>query len=761
MAETSNDLRSTEQQQERPSHFPSLITCIAFCAITIVALVITGSWVFFLFEVLIPAMYAGISFAHSMGTRFWEKHKIEGLIEMIMGGLFAVVCFVFSDALPPMAVVSIFGFVIAFNGLWRGFFNKHYSSWENQRKAIRGILWGIVSLAFLIGFPMVLDLLEKIPYLMDYGVTFDWYNDLGDKIWYFVAATWILSMVELVIQLVSNFIQARRAANPAPAAPARKWKARFTARNVLSLSRFLAVVVILTVLFIIWMNILLAVTAGAGRNVVFHDWMSNTDVSAQYSSTVPSLRYIFEPFIGISLVLPFGSNPTERIPFFVTVYVFLRTLLFLINDIVLVNSKKRRVIMAYVEDTCRFAMKYGFLAFLLLIGYALVGYMVNGFIFLAYYFEILLHLGSFIFIFLIIGRGIYNLTAFFHPRIRMAARKADPRPQRIVFRLLHDTSMSFRREVAYFGCAFLLFISVNFTMCSFNLPTQHIQTDLDPDEFLFDFHVHTTVSDGQLTPEQRVQWFMDQGISGAAFADHSTPLGGIRAREYVEKNNLDFTVIVAQEFTDDDHGIHLNIYNIEEPITPVGYSDPEGPNPMSTPDMIAWVKAHGGFVTVNHYWGGGYSRDQLRGFGVDGFEIINGAYYFGDSLREYCKTWGLACVAGSDMHMNYELNTFVRFRLPDPTNRSTTAIFTALKTNTQQCVAVPTFDYTEVAPPWEDHEERDLLTYYFQLLEQGQVDSWIAWSIIIFAGLIAVLFVAWRIPMRCLIEEERPATTRS
>ncbi len=722
---------------------PSLVTCIAFSAIALVSIAITGSWVFCCFEIIIPSMYAAVAAAHAAGTRFWRAHRIEGVLEMIVGGLFAIICFVFSKDFPPMAIVSIIGFLISFNGLWRGLFDPHYTRWENQRKAARGILWGFLSLAFLIGFPMLLDALGSLPY-----VDFDWYSELAKNIWFFIAATWILSAVELAMERVSVFVQARRAAGPAKQpVPASNGKPRLSPKKMLSLSRFLAVTAVITALFIAWMNFLLSVTAGAGRNVTFFDVMTGTDVSGQYSSEIPLARYIFEPFVGISLILPFNSNPTDRLPFFVTVYVFARVLLFLINDVILVNSRKRRVIMTYVEDTCKFALKYGTLAFLGFVMYAVTGYLVNGFIFLAYYFEQLFHFGSYLYIFLFIGRGTYNLVVFLHPRLRIAAGKADPRPRRLVYRLLHDGSMSFRREAAYFACAFILFFSVNFTMLSFNLPTQRIQANLDPDEFLFDFHVHTTVSDGHLTPEQRVLWYMDQGIDGAAFSDHSTPLGAIRAREFVEKNNLDFMVIVAQEFTADADGIHLNIYDIEEPITPDGYSEPDGPNPMTIPAMISWVKAHGGFVTVNHYGGGSYTRDQLRDFGVDGFEVINGGYYYGNSLRDFCKANGLACMAGSDMHMNYELNTFMRFRLPDPANRSTAAIFAALKGNTHECVRIPAFKYDL------DDEEIDFLTYYFQNLEQGQVNSWVAWSIIIFAALIVLLFVAWRIPTKRLVDD--------
>ena len=53
---------------------------------------------------------------------------------------------------------------------------------------------------------------------------------------------------------------------------------------------------------------------------------------------------------------------------------------------------------------------------------------------------------------------------------------------------------------------------------------------------------------------------MDQGIHGAAFSDHHNLGGAIHAQDYVDRRNLDFTVIKAQEFTDDPEGIHLNIY---------------------------------------------------------------------------------------------------------------------------------------------------------------------------------------------------------
>ena len=270
------------------------------------------------------------------------------------------------------------------------------------------------------------------------------------------------------------------------------------------------------------------------------------------------------------------------------------------------------------------------------------------------------------------------------------------------------------------------------------VPTQEIHANLDSDEFLFDFHVHTTFSDGSLSPQERVQWYMSQGIHGAAFSDHNNANGAKIAAEYVEKNNLNFTVLIAQEYTYYSNDIHLNIYGIKETILPLeenvfyrstGFQ-------LNITDMIKYVKDNNGYVTVNHYesiGSGPYTYEELRDWGVDGFEIVNEGGERALTIREFCIENDLICIAGTDSHANQEINTFIRLRVEDPTNISVHSVFGALAKNEHKVVAV-----RKVYQPFEA-EYFGCVLRYFICLDSNQLLSWWIWSMASFALLIVGL----------------------
>jgi len=370
-----------------------------------------------------------------------------------------------------------------------------------------------------------------------------------------------------------------------------------------------------------------------------------------------------------------------------------------------------------------------------------VGYLMYGWLIVANSFSLVLHLATVIGVFIIALKIGYNLYILYHPHLRIKSK------------LKHITdnigkkigTLTFKEVKLFVGTFFILF-AINISLLSTPLPMPEIvPANIDENEFLFDFHVHTTMSDGHLTPEQRVLWYLDHGIHGAAFSDHHNTRGGLAAREFVEKYNLDFTVIVAQEYTDDPEQIHLNVFGIEEDITPKDYTaGPYAPNEMNCEETIKWVKNNGGYVFVNHYvWvpGAPFTYEQLRDWGVDGFEIINGGDYDGGypGVRDFCIANNLTCLAGSDIHLNRELNTFVRFRLDDPTNLTLDNIFNTLRKNEHQCVAIPERAYYENFHPMGDFDEIPEFLDYIFTLDTFQSISWMVWSMIVYLSMVLII----------------------
>ncbi|MHA2123023.1 MAG: PHP domain-containing protein, partial [Promethearchaeota archaeon] len=275
---------------------------------------------------------------------------------------------------------------------------------------------------------------------------------------------------------------------------------------------------------------------------------------------------------------------------------------------------------------------------------------------------------------------------------------------------------------------------------------------------LFDFHIHTTMSDGWITPEQRVKYYIGHGISGAAFTDHDNIRGALLAKKYVEANNLNFTVWVGEEWTDNANDIHMNYYGVNEEVVALLSSTPSGiPLALNASDMIAYIKGKGGYVIVNHYnydpnpeggFGLPYSVEQLSEWGVDGFEIVNGDHAEEAGIRNFCLTntngynESLICIGGSDIHTNEDLNAFVKLKLYNPTNKSLDNIFKNLRNNTHSVITINLrSDLVDFPGELNDlgFDIFEKFLNYLLNINSGQALSWIFWSCLAY-GVLVLLY---------------------
>ncbi|MHA1684475.1 MAG: PHP domain-containing protein [Promethearchaeota archaeon] len=515
-------------------------------------------------------------------------------------------------------------------------------------------------------------------------------------------------------------------------------------------------VVVATIVFILWMIGLSLVTAGASRDVAFYDFVGNTDVSSEYESTIPLFRYLFEPFVGFSMIL--SSEFMGILIAFLVAYPVARVLYLVLSRGVLRGSKKAQIISMFSRNVMNFFFKYsllvlGICAVILGIGYAKIG-----FLFINHHSMSLIQAWVLISALLFIGKVVQNVIQLMHPALRIRTKRRKKwknRGTQSKSYWKHKPWEVLAREPKYLVCTIILVAISGYNLMSMQLPNQTFITSLEDGEILIDLHVHTTMSDGCLTPEERVRWYMTQGISVAAFSDHQNTRGAQRARKYVEDHGLDFLVITAQEFTTyDSPGMHMNVFGIEDNLTPIEFAGDGYANDSLTfnvSDAIHYAKMNGGFVIINHYSYGGpgsstpYTYAQLRDWGVDGFEIINAARYYGDTLRTFCLNNNLSCLATTDEHFNREISSFMRVKLPDPSNITMESIFEQLRKNEHQAIAVNymTHEVSINIPDKLDFlEDTVCIVEYFKNLNVGQVLSWHAWSIGGFVSfLIAVLYL--------------------
>ncbi len=512
--------------------------------------------------------------------------------------------------------------------------------------------------------------------------------------------------------------------------------------------KYRVLVIAVTITTLAWVILLLIMGVGSSRSVIFYDFLAQQDVSDQYKSQLPANRLAIEPLVG--LTFNFANKGLDWVLLFFIAYIIVRVGAFALDRTLLKFSPKKDILWNLFSDTLSFFLRYTLLLFGVILGCLVVCLAIFGFVFVANIIIPAVLVVVYGGLALFLARFVVNLVIYirmhaFTPKYpRYLRRDSKKTVRHTKGNRLHRSMQVGRREFAYILGVFGLVLFLNFATLSTLYPTQEIQTDLAENEILFDFHVHTDRSDGWISPEERVRWYIAEGIQGAAISDHQNIHGAIAARNYVERLGLDFTVIIAQEFTCYNPDIHLNIYGIEEDLTPGEFAgDLYSPNALNVSDMIRWVKARGGYVTVNHYTsapGRPYTYEALRDWGVDGFEIVNGGTEEGGGdVRQFCLDNDLICIAGTDEHQNEEIDTFVRLTLDDPNNRTTDAIFAALRKNTHQTVGVNKFGRHSPIPEVVDELDLNALYLYFQNMDVQQLVSWLIWTGVVYGLAIGFL----------------------
>lgn len=178
-------------------------------------------------------------------------------------------------------------------------------------------------------------------------------------------------------------------------------------------------------------------------------------------------------------------------------------------------------------------------------------------------------------------------------------------------------------------------------------------------QLLAEFHSHTKHSDGRLEPPQLVDWAVAYGFQVLFVTDHNTITGGLAARKYAEMSgrSQEILVIPGVEFT--CCRIHMNLLGINETIKPSG----SWPNDEELIRVIRQTHELGGIVIANHLpWSQSleYGRDvptlqrhptreQLRDWGVDGFECVAEGVLDLATIR-FAESENMPYITATDIH---------------------------------------------------------------------------------------------------------------
>ena len=157
-------------------------------------------------------------------------------------------------------------------------------------------------------------------------------------------------------------------------------------------------------------------------------------------------------------------------------------------------------------------------------------------------------------------------------------------------------------------------------------------------------HVHSTASDGQLTPDEVVDWYRRWGYHFLALADH-----GVLS----EPRQVGDDFITLSGIEVDGVDPQSGLYH----LVGLGLVGPPGVGRRETipaQQVINQLRAAGGQVLMAHpYWSGQMSKDLLGQHGCFGLEVYNGGcevddakgfstVHWDDLLAAGYRLWGLA-----------------------------------------------------------------------------------------------------------------------
>lgn len=169
-----------------------------------------------------------------------------------------------------------------------------------------------------------------------------------------------------------------------------------------------------------------------------------------------------------------------------------------------------------------------------------------------------------------------------------------------------------------------------------------------------DTHIHTTYSDGLMSPEDTVEIIANQtDLRVIAITDHDTAEGAFVAQSYAKRRGLPLEVIIGQEFSTIDGDV-------------VGlFLKSTHPQFKTAAQAIDAIHAQGGLAVAVHPFSRWSTLNKMCGLGtkifdlpLDGVEVRNG--FPTNLLSNPLATWlnrrrsqNLSELGGSDSHVPF------------------------------------------------------------------------------------------------------------
>jgi predicted metal-dependent phosphoesterase TrpH len=171
-----------------------------------------------------------------------------------------------------------------------------------------------------------------------------------------------------------------------------------------------------------------------------------------------------------------------------------------------------------------------------------------------------------------------------------------------------------------------------------------------------DTHIHTSYSDGLMTPEAVVEFAANEtGLNVIAITDHNTAEGAFVAQAYARRYAPQLEVMIGQEVTTREGDI-LGLFLTASL-----------PSFETAAEAITAIHAQGGLAIAAHPFSRRVTLNNMKGVGekiatlpLDGVEVRNG--FPANLFSNLWTTWfnryrgqNLAAMGGTDSHISYTI----------------------------------------------------------------------------------------------------------
>ena len=231
--------------------------------------------------------------------------------------------------------------------------------------------------------------------------------------------------------------------------------------------------------FCVWLVFLVILSIINQRTVVFLDALDSypgTDVSTEYTSSLPLIRYFVEPLAGIAFII---GKEFEYLIAFTVIYLIYRIVYLYLKKEGRIDSKFFKKLRHPAYNFMTFVFKIFSITVVIVGMVILMGYVIFGYYFVNRYFMVIVQMGIRICVVLLIIKFSYFIIILLHPKLHF---KSFPKKKHLKNKDFSRISKHYdgvKMELVYLAGMICLMLGFNILLISTPFPTQRINANLE------------------------------------------------------------------------------------------------------------------------------------------------------------------------------------------------------------------------------------------------------------------------------------------